>query len=69
MTTNQRKQAALARGRLLVAEIIMSDTTKFPPGSLMREVAEMTLKGGVNIRAELERRAGIKGRNRGANHE
>jgi hypothetical protein len=51
-----------------VAEIIASDAVKYPPGSLMATIAEMTLRGGVNIRQKLERRAGLR-RGGGLLHE
>ena len=59
MTAAQKQLEAFRRGNVMVAEIIMADPVPDPKGSLMRQVAETTLRGGVNIRAELERRAGV----------
>jgi hypothetical protein len=60
MSVNQRKLDALRRGNILVAEIVMSDPERYPPDSLLGIVAKMTLKGGISIRAELEKRAGLR---------
>jgi hypothetical protein len=53
------------KGKILVAQIIASDRQKYPPGSLMATIAEMTRRGGVSIRAELEKRAGLGTKSRG----
>jgi hypothetical protein len=58
MTLNQRKAAALRAGNILVG-LVAADPVKYPVGSLVNECAEMVLRGGTNIRAELERRAGL----------
>ena len=61
VTANQRKLEAFRRGNVLVAEIILADPEKYPPGSLMAIQARMmVLRGVVNIRRELEARAGLR---------
>ena len=60
VTANQRKLEAFRRGNVLVAEIILADPEKYPPGSLMTIQSRMVLRGGVNIRRELEARAGLR---------
>jgi hypothetical protein len=60
VTANQRQLEAFRRGNVLVAENILADPEKYPPGSLMAIQSRMVLRGGVNIRRELEARAGLR---------
>jgi hypothetical protein len=60
MTVHQKQLEDYRRGNVAAAEIIAADPDRYPPGSLMAIVAEMVLQGGINIRAELERRAGLE---------
>jgi hypothetical protein len=57
VTPHQKQLDAFRRGNELVAEIIAADPERYP--GLMQELAARVLAGGLDIRRELERRAGI----------
>jgi hypothetical protein len=59
MSSNMLKQVeAFRQSNLDAARRILADPS-YEPGSLMATWAEMVLRGGINVRAELERRAGV----------
>jgi hypothetical protein len=59
-TTNLQKLEAYQQANLEVARIVAGNPQAYPPRSLMSMWAEMTLRCGTNVRAELERRAGLR---------
>jgi hypothetical protein len=57
-TTNLQKIEAYQAANLISAEIIAADPECYP--GLMQELAARVLAGGLDIRRELERRAGLE---------
>jgi hypothetical protein len=57
--TNLRQLEAYQAANRECAEIIAADPQRYPVGSLVATWAEKVLRGGINVRAELNKRAGL----------